>query len=187
MGASEGGLGLHHLGLHQEELGKATRMTVITQIDTDATQSQEAGIAQGLRQIASDAAILRMKLQALRWAYAGARRRDVAALLAAREHEMTGLFDVAATRLRTRGHPVPAGPGACRTHASIGLDDVSRDQETRLRALRDDLASLVAGCRATHGLVAARDVDTAARLAGQIRALERGLWMLSAQAAGTDR
>ena len=161
-------------------------MTVITQIDTDSTPQEQAGIVPALRQIASDAAILRLKCQALRWAYTGPRRRDVAGLLTEREAALTGLFEVAATRLRTLGHPVPAGPGACRAYASIGFDDVSCDQDARLRALRDDLANLAAGCRAAHGSAAANDAETAARLARKIRSLEKGVWMLSAQGAGGD-
>lgn len=156
-------------------------MTVITQIDANGTPAPDARIASGLRKVASDAAILRLKVQALRWDYAGPDRRAVDQLLADREGELSQLFTAAASRLRALGHAVPGGPGAYRRHASISFEDVAGDQETRLRQLRDDVVGLIAACRTLHTVASAVDVRTADRLAGQIRDLEKGVWMLSAR------
>lgn len=161
-------------------------MTVITQINAGNTRSPEAQITQALRYVASDAGILRLKIQALRWDYAGPQRRAVNDLLADREGDLTELFDAVATRLRALGHRVPGGPGAYRKAGSISFEDVASDQETRLRELRDDLVGLIAACRTLHTLAASVDERTADRVAGQIRALEGGVWMLSAQISRGD-
>lgn len=156
-------------------------MTVITQINAGTTRSRDTQVAEALRRVASDAGVLRLKIQALRWDYAGPQRRAVDDLLADREGELTRLFDAVAPRLRALGYPVPGGPGAYRQTASISFEDVASDQETRLRQLRDDLVGLIAACRTLHTLAASADERTADQLAGQVRGLEQGVWMLSAQ------
>ena len=156
-------------------------MTVITQIDAGRAPSPPSQIAQALRAVASDAGVIRLKIQALRWDYAGPQRRAVTDLLADREGELTRLFDAAAARLRAEGSPVPGGPGGYRRNASVSFEDVARDQETRLRQLRDDLVGLIVACRTLHTLASAVDAETANRLAGEIRGLEQGVWHLSAQ------
>jgi DNA-binding ferritin-like protein len=159
-------------------------MTVTMQIDATRTNNSDEQIALALHNVASDAAILRLKVQALRWDYAGPHRRAVDDLLADREGELTRLFTAVASRLCALGHAVPGGPGAYRKNGSISFEDVASDQETRLRQLRDDLVGLIAACRTLHTVAFSVDARTADRLAAQIRGLEKGVWMLSAQIAG---
>ena len=52
-------------------------MTVISQLDTATPQAPEAQIAQALTRLVADAAVVRLKMQAARWHYAGPGRRGL--------------------------------------------------------------------------------------------------------------
>jgi DNA-binding ferritin-like protein len=159
-------------------------MTVITKPETPRAGDPQARTAQALADLASRAGGLRLKVRALRWQCAGPQRRNLEALLAEREGDLTRLEDTLAMRLRILGHSVPAGPAADgETGPAAPAERASADQQARLCALRDELQNLVAACRGTCALAAPAAPNTADRLAGHVRALEKGAWMLSAQAA----
>jgi starvation-inducible DNA-binding protein len=164
-------------------------MTVITQLDTATPQAPEAQIAQALSRVAADSAVLRLKMQAVRWHYAGPERRDLEDLLAEREGELTRLLNVAGARLRGLGFKVPSSMADYRTESGIAPDlrDARPAKEgpaPSLAELRDDLGRVIDSCRSAHALAAELDATTAGRLAAQIRTLEHGHRLLSALTAG---
>ncbi|MBK1670143.1 hypothetical protein CKO28_19080 [Rhodovibrio sodomensis] len=164
-------------------------MTVITQLDTSTPAVPQAQIAHALSRVAADAAVLRLKIQSARWHVAGPGRQGLADLLGEREGELTHLLNLVAGRLRALGFKVPAGLASHPTYGSIGPDPVTGDEPAgsdpgvRLRGLRADLECLIASCRTAHAMAEPVDAPAAARLAAQLRVLERAAWMLSAQAA----
>ncbi|MBK1698515.1 ferritin-like domain-containing protein [Rhodovibrio salinarum] len=164
-------------------------MTVITQLDTasglDTAGNEDPGaqVAQALSRVAGEAAVVRLKIQALRWQYAGLQRRALEDLLIEREGELSRLLNTAAVRLRTLGYTVPIGLTGDRANSSISLEAVDGDHDAQVRSLCDDIGHLIASCRTTHAIAQTIDARTADRLAEQIRTLEKSVWMLSAQAS----
>ena len=159
-------------------------MTVITQLDTATPQAPGAQIAQALTRVAADAAVLRLKVQAVRWHYAGPERRGLEDLLVEREGELTRLLNLAAARLRGLGFKVPSSMADYRSASGIAADPTGAGPAPSLAQLRDDLRRVIASCRSAHAMAAAVDATTAGRLAAQIRALETGARLISAQADG---
>ena len=159
-------------------------MTVITQLDTATPQAPGAQIAQALTRVAADAAVLRLKVQAVRWHYAGPERRGLEDLLVEREGELTRLLNLAAARLRGLGFKVPASMADYRAQTGIAPDPADAGPAQCLAELSDDLRRVIENCRSKHAMAAAVDATTAGRLAAQIRALETGARLISAQADG---
>ena len=158
-------------------------MTVITQLDTSSPDAPQAQIAPALRRVAADAAVLRLKVQAARWHHAGPERRELADLLVEREGELTHLLNSVAGRLLALGYKVPPSMAAYRAETALSPDPSDGGPAQSLAELSEDLGRVISGCRAAHAAAAAIDSHTAGRLAAQICALERGAWMLSAQAS----
>ena len=158
-------------------------MTVITQLDTSSPDAPQAHIVSALRRVAADAAVLRLKVQAARWHHAGPERRELEDLLVEREGELTRLLNGVAGRLRALSYRVPPSMAAYRAETALSPDPSDGGPAQSLAELSDDLGRLISACRAAHALATATDSHTAGRLAAQIRALERGAWMLSAQAS----
>lgn len=159
-------------------------MTVITQLDTATPQAPGAQIAQALTRVAADAAVLRLKVQAVRWHYAGPERRGLEDLLVEREGELTRLLNLAAARLRGLGFKVPSSMADYRAQTGIAPDPADAGPAQCLAELSDDLGRVIENCRSTNAMAAAVDATTAGRLAAQIRALETGARLISAQADG---
>lgn len=158
-------------------------MTVITQLDTATPQAPGAQVAQALTRVAADAAVLRLKLQSVRWHYAGPERRGLEDLLLKREGELSRLLNLAAARLRGLGFKVPSSMADYRAQTGITPDPADGGPGQCLAELSDDLGRVIANCRSTHAMAATVDSHTAGRLAAQIRVLETGARMLSTQAS----
>ena len=158
-------------------------MTVITQLDTSSPEAPQGQIAPALIRVAADAAVLRLKVQSVRWHHGGPERRGLEDLLVEREGELTRLLNAVAARLRALGYKVPSSMAAYSAETAIGTGPSDGGPAQSLADLSDDLGRVISGCRAAHAAAAATDSHTAGRLAAQIRALERGAWMLSAQAS----